>query len=60
MEKENGNYDTGLYRDYCKDPCLHSWLTNGKNSVAHMFSKKDTGTVRRIYAHSLGRHRINH
>ena len=24
MEQENGNYDDGLYRDYYKDPFLHS------------------------------------
>ena len=28
--KQNGNYHDGLYRDYYKDPFLHSQLTEGQ------------------------------
>ena len=29
-ERENGNYYIGFYRDYYKDPVLHSELTKGQ------------------------------
>ena len=34
MEKKNGNYYIGLYRDYYEDPFLHSKLTKGQKVQA--------------------------
>ena len=33
MKTELGNYYNGLYRDYYKDPLLHSALTKGEFRV---------------------------
>ena len=37
--QESGNYFTGLYRDYYKDPFPHSYLTKGKYCVYQVSSK---------------------
>ena len=38
--EENGNYYNGSYRDYCKDPFLHFWLTKSNLHVRDILTFK--------------------